>query len=74
MAYRWNQRLYAISHMLYSELSRQRAWMKHFLRIELAGREALAVAVFKQLIHFGPCFAKTPEVNVGTRDGLLFLP
>ena len=48
--------------------------MKHLLRIELARREALAVAVFKQLIHFRPCFAKTPEVEVGTCDGLFLLP
>jgi hypothetical protein len=44
----------------YLQLSRQRAWMKHFFRIELAGREGLAMAIFEQFIHFGPCFAKTP--------------
>ena len=63
-----------ISGIGYLHLRRQGAWMKHFFRIELAGREALAVAVLKQLIHFGPGFAKTPEVNIGTRGGLLFLP
>jgi hypothetical protein len=48
--------------------------MKHFLRIEFACRETLAMAVFKQLIHFGPRLAETPEVDVGTRDGLFLLP
>jgi hypothetical protein len=48
--------------------------MKHFLRIELARRKALAMAILEELIHFGPGFLKTPEVDVGTRGGLLFLP
>ena len=61
----------AIGHLL---LCRQGAWMKHFFRIELARRQALAVAVLKQLIHFGPGFAKTPEINIGTRGGLFFFP
>ena len=61
----------AIGHL---HLRRQGAWMKHFFRIELVRREALAVAVLKQLVHFGPGFAKTPEINIGTRGGLLFFP
>lgn len=50
-------RIDGIGHL---HLRRQGAWMKHFFRIELARREALTVAVLKQLIHFGPGFAKAP--------------
>jgi hypothetical protein len=52
----------------------QGAWMKHLLGLELAAREALSMAVVEQLIQFGPSFLKTPEVDVRTRSGLLFLP
>src|SRR5437762_8788385 len=48
--------------------------MKHLLGVELACRKALAMAVLEQFIHLGPCFVKTPEVKIGTRDSLLFFP
>jgi hypothetical protein len=55
-------------------LGLQCARMKHLLGLELARREALSMAVVEQLIYFGPSFPKTPEVDVGTRSGLFFLP
>ena len=57
-----------------SRLGLQRARMKHLFRRELARRQALALAVFEQLVYLGPGFIKTPEVNIRTGEGLFFLP
>ena len=48
--------------------------MKHFLGLEIAGRQTLAIAVFEQLRHFSSGLAKTPDVRVGSRRGLFFFP